>query len=426
MRKLAVRVILSILMIPLFPPHVSSSGFALYNHSSASIAQGGAVIAHNDDSSAVFFNPALMNKLEPRVKLGINYLNNSVEFQSDATGKTFKQKDTSHFIPTVFAIHRISDRISAGLGIFSQFGLSSTWDDAWEGRYLATHSELKTITVNPAVSFRVTPQVFIAGGASISMLDAELNRMLPINPADPALDISQKLTGDDTVFGYNAGLLVDMTEDVSIGISYRSKMKTTFKGEVVHQIPAVVQSLPQAALFPDTSARTSVHLPPQAFAGIACRGIDSFVLEVSVRWEGWSAYDELRILLDDPIAAKSTVTLSRKWEDVYPVSVGSQYRVNDMFDIHAGYTYDPNPVPDDTFEPSLPDSDGHIFSLGTDIKFRNFEVGLLYAYKTYADREKNNAQDDDPDDGNVNPLTSVNGTYKSSVHMMGVDVAYVF
>ena len=72
MRKLAVRVILSILIISSLAPQVWSSGFALYNHSSASIARGGAVIARNDDSSALFFNPALINKLEqPQVKLGI-------------------------------------------------------------------------------------------------------------------------------------------------------------------------------------------------------------------------------------------------------------------------------------------------------------------------------------------------------------------
>ena len=425
MRKLATRVILSILMIPAFAPHVWSSGFALYNHSSASIARGSAAIAHNDDSSALFFNPALMNKLElSRVKLGINYLKSSVEFRSDATGKTFKLQDTSHFIPTLFAIHRISERISAGLGVFSHFGLSTTWDDEWEGRYLATHSELKTLTFNPAVSFRVTPQVFVAGGVSISILDAELNKNITLSPMLP--DIKQKLSGDDTAFGYNIGLLIDISEDVSFGISYRSKIKTEFKGEVEHQIPAVIQSMPQAALFPNTSAETTVNLPPQAFAGIAYSGIDSFVFEVSVKWEGWSEYDKLKIDLDEPIVTETAIAIPRKWEDVYPVSFGAQYRANDMFDINAGYTYDPSPVPDDTFEPSVPDSDGHIFSLGLDIKLKNTRVGLLYAYKKYEDREKNNMLDDFPFDGIVNPLTSVNGTYKSSIHMMGVDVAYVY
>ena len=118
--------------------------------------------------------------------------------------------------------------------------------------------------------------------------------------------------------------------------------------------------------------------------------------------------------------------MPRNWKDVYPVSIGAQYRASDMFDINAGYTYDPSPVPDNTFEPAVPDSDGHIFSLGVDINIRNIEVGLLYAYKKYEDREKNNLVDDFPSDGTLNPLTSVNGTYKNSVHMIGVDAAYYF
>ncbi len=422
MRKPALCIILSTLLITALAPQVWSAGFALYNHSSASIAQGGAVIAHNDDSSALFFNPALMNKLEqPQVRLGINYLKSSVKFRSDATGKTFNLKDTSHYVPTLFAVYRINDSVSAGLGVFSQFGLSSTWDDAWEGRYLATHSELITVTFNPAVSYRVTPQVFIAGGISISMFDAELNRNITVGSAP---DIKQKLTGDDTAFGYNAGLLVDISEDISFGFSYRSKIKTTFKGEVEHQVPS---GFGLETFFPDTSAETMVNLPSQTFAGIAYSGIDSFVFEVSVKREGWSAYDELKIALDEPVATETAITLQRDWKDVYPVSFGAQYRLNDTFDINAGYTYDPSPVPDDTFEPSVPDSDGHNFSLGADIRFRNIEVGLLYVYKKYEDREKNNTLDDNPDDTLIpNPLTSVNGTYKSSVHMMGIDAAYLF
>ena len=348
MRKFTAEIILSLLVIAVLTPQAWSAGFALYNHSSASIAQAGAVIAHNNDSSALFFNPALINKLDqPQVRLGINYLNNSVELRSDATGKTFKMQDTYHVIPTLFAIYRFTESISAGLGMFSHFGLSSTWADTWEGRYLATHSELKMITYNPAVSFQLTPKVFIAGGISLSTLDAELNKNITLSPMLPLPDIKQKLSGDDTAFGYNAGLLVDISDHISFGLSYRSSIKTEFQGKVEHEIPLVIQSMPEAALFPDTSAETTVHLPPQAFAGIAYSGIDSFVFEVSVKWEGWSSYDEIHISLDTPVATATSISLPKNWEDVYPVSVGAQYRANDMFDINAGYTYDPSPVPDD-------------------------------------------------------------------------------
>jgi len=423
MRKFAVAAALTCILITTSTNYVWSAGFALYNYSSTSIARGGAVIAHNEDPSALFFNPALMNKLEPQVKVGINYLKNSAEFTSDATGATFKLTDTSHYIPTLFAIHRINDSISAGIGIFSNFGLSTTWDDRWEGRYLATHSELKTITYNPAVSFKITPKVFIAGGISISMLDAELNRNYNSELFAPGFslpDIKQKLTGDDTALGYNAGFLADLTDDVSLGISYRSSMKVEMNGEVEHQVSPVL-----ASFFPDTSASTAVNLPPQAFAGIAYRGIDSFVFELSVTWEGWSKYDELKINLDQPVVTATSITIPKNWKDVYPLGFSAQYRVNDIFKLNAGYTYDPTPVPDDTFEPSLPGTDGHTFALGLDIEHQNIRVGTFYAYKMNKDRSKNNDLDDSALDG-LNPMTSANGTYKSSVHMTGIDVAYVF
>ncbi len=59
------------------------------------------------------------------------------------------------------------------------------------------------------------------------------------------------------------------------------------------------------------------------------------------------------------------------------------------------------------------------------MKIRNMRVGLYYAYKKSENRDKNNTLDDSALDG-LNLLNSANGTYKSSVHMTGVDVAYFF
>lgn len=65
---------------------------------------------------------------------------------------------------TVYVTHKFNEKISAGLGIFTPFGLATTWDDDWEGRYIGTKSEMKTFNINPVVSYQLLPNVALAAG----------------------------------------------------------------------------------------------------------------------------------------------------------------------------------------------------------------------------------------------------------------------
>ena len=51
----------------------------------------------------------------------------------------------------------INPQWSFGLGINVPFGLKTEYDDGWIGRYQGLKSEIKTINVNPALSWQVTP-----------------------------------------------------------------------------------------------------------------------------------------------------------------------------------------------------------------------------------------------------------------------------
>jgi len=41
-------------------------------------------------------------------------------------------------------------------------------------------------------------------------------------------------------------------------------------------------------------------------------------------------------------------------------------------------------------------------------------------------RKKQNALDDNPLDGLINPLTSANGLYKGNIHLVGMSLTYRF
>lgn len=395
-----------------------SSGFAIYTQGASSLGQGAATIAHSDDPSAIFFNPALINKLEgTQIQLGTTLLFPNRKFES-LSGKTFKTKSEVFYPSTLFITNKFNDKVSAGLGIFNPFGLGTKWPDDWEGRYIATNSEMQTYNINPVVSLQITPEIAVAAGLNFLLLDATLEKKINL----PALygfthDGGQKFKGDGSGVGYNLGILIEPHKDISVGASYRSEIKVDVDGKVTHVLP---EGDP-LVLFPNTAGKTEITLPQQVHAGIYYRGFYPLTLEAGLRWEGWSSFKELRINLDQPVANQTTSITPRNWKDTYSVNLGAKYQMNESVDLLAGYLYSGNPVPDSTFEPAIPDANTHLFTVGTSIKQKRFKIDLAYGYQKLQDRNKNNSIGD--------PITGgfrANGEYKSDLHMAGISLTYRF
>jgi long-chain fatty acid transport protein len=427
MRKL-IRLLLGLACIfTLVPsnPNAYGAGFTINTQGATSLGQANSVVAHTDDPSSVFFNPALINKLDKtQIEIGTTLISPSTQFRSNATGRKFEMEDDKFFPSTLFITHKFNDRLSAGLGVFSDFGLSTDWGDTWEGKYIATKSELTTYTVNPVVSYQIIPDVYLAAGIDILFLNAELNKMLNLS-ALGLPDIAQKLEGNDTAVGFNLGMLVDLSKDISVGLAYRSSFDIDIDGEVKHSFPSGVQEL-VGPLFPNTSARTSITLPAQANIGIAYKGFKPLTVEIGGRWEGWSSFDELRIKTSQPVAGNSEIVIPKDWKDIYSFNVGGRYEVTSSLGLLAGYIYESGPIPDKTFDPSVPDNGSSMYCVGADYRYKNFLFGLAYDYQQVRSRNKNNAIDDNSQDGVVNPATSANGKYRTHLHIVSASVTYVF
>jgi len=430
MREKNLRSGLSVFMIVLCIFCASSntygSGFAIYTQGASSLGQGAATIAHADDPSAIFWNPALINKLEgTQIQLGTTIIFPSRKFESDITGETFRTEPDVFFPSTLFITHKFNDKISAGLGVFNPFGLSTKWPDDWEGRYIATNSEMTTFNINPVVSYQIIPQLSFAAGLDFLLLDATLERKINMLFFG---DGNQKFEGDGTGVGYNLGILFEPHKNISIGISYRSEIKVDIDGDATFDLSSGTPSL-IGALFPDTPGNTDITLPQQVHVGIYYKGFDPLTFEVALRWEGWSSYDRLRIKLDKQVGippfASDVSDTPKDWEDTYSGSIGAKYQLNNSVALLAGYLYQGNPIPDETFEPAIPDANAHLFTVGTSIKYKQFKVDLAYGYQKLQNRNKDN------DVGAESSIPGIldaraNGTYKSHLHMVGVSLTYTF
>lgn len=400
---------------------VYGSGFAIYTQGASSLGQSAATIAHTEDASAIFFNPALISKLDgTQIQIGTTLIFPNRKFTSDVTGKTFKEKTDFHYPSTLYVTHKLNDKISLGLGIFNPFGLGTEWPDDWEGRYITTKADMKTYNINPVISFQLAPNLAIAGGICVLYLDTTLEKKLNFSGFGLS-DGNQKLKGDGTGYGFNLGILFDLNKDISIGASYRSRIKVDIDGKLNHDLPDPLLS----GWFPNTNGNVKLNLPAQAHIGFYYKGFDPLTFEVAVRWEGWSSYKELKLNLDQPVLGFTTMVTPKNWKDTYSFLFGAKYKITDSLSILAGYLYSGNPLPDDTFEPSVPDANTHLFTTGVSYKKKNFNFDIAYAYQKLQNRKKNNLIDDNPLDG-LNTQTAANGTYKSALHMIGISLTYKF
>ena len=390
-------------------PVVLGSGFALFTQGASALGQGNAVVAHTSDASAVFYNPALINGLPgTQVVVGTTIMSPTRTYTSAQNG-VMTEADNKLFFPSTFYVtHAVNDTFSAGIGVFSPFGLGTKWGDSWEGRYISTNSELQTFNINPVVSCKVLPMLTLAAGVDIILLDATLEKKRSLAAGLP--DAGQKFKGDGNGVGYNVGLLLDLPQGVSLGASYRSEVKVKVEGDGSFTVPA--GSPPSVvALLQNSQGKADLTLPQQVLAGIAYKGLAPLTLEVGMRWEGWSSFDQLKIELAN---GKSDVTPSN-WKDVFSFNVGARYQLNSAVALLAGYLHGDSPVPDATFDPSIPDSVTDVYSLGTEITYHKFKFALSYAYQVMHERAKVNS-----------PTGAANGVYGSDIQMVGLSAGYGF
>jgi len=433
------RSVLLILLVLAWPLTAGASGFGVFTQGASGLGQANAVVAHPTGPSSLYFNPALLNDVPGRgIEVGTTgiYSDRNVTLNS---GGTEDSDDGWNFPSTFYYTHQVNDRLTAGFGVFFPFGLSNTWDDDYEGRYLGTSGEVLTMNINPAVSWRVTDRLSLAAGFSMLYMEATLeskinqtaaytilqNQGAPLpNLTAPLADVDQEFAGDGWGAGYNLGLLYKFTDRISFGATYRSHIDVAINSADV-DFDNVHPFLGTA--FPETAASTDIRLPAQATAGVAFRITEPLVIEVGVRWEDWESTEELKIEFDAPVLGQTTNVTPRDWDATWTYNIGGQYRVNETWAINAGYLYGKNAVPDNTFEPIIPDTDAHLFTLGAEAGFGPWTIAGAFGYEHHEARTKDNRLGDPL--GSIlagQPISTANGEYESDIYLVGLSVGYRF
>lgn len=385
-----------------------ASAFALIEQSASGLGNSYAgAAAAADDASIIFYNPAGMSLLPAgmQVSAGLALINLSVKFSDSGSlqggGNGGDAGDLSA-VPNLYFAMDVAKDLKFGVGVSAPFGLKTEYDPTWAGRFQAIKSDIKTINVNPSVSYKLDDKISFGFGLNYQQIDAELTR--EVTPAAPGVTV--RVEGKDTSYGFNLGAMFRMTPDTTLGVSYRSSIKYKVEGTVAFS-GAIGQ--------PDGNVSLDIKMPDSTSFALKHRINPSWTLLADATRTGWAKIKDLTIVRDTGVQLEST---PENFKNTWRVGVGAVYRYDDAWSIKTGLAYDQTPVNDTDRTARLPDQNRIWLSFGGQYKLsKDGTLDFGYAHLFVKDASINQ-----------NPGTAIQltGTYKGTIDIFGAQFAYRF
>ncbi|MFN0040076.1 MAG: OmpP1/FadL family transporter [Burkholderiales bacterium] len=407
-----------------------AAGFALIEQNASGMGNayaGASAVA--EDASTVFFNPAGMSRLEGKQFAAAGHvIMLSAEFSGTGTrpvalggpantGGTGGDAGGTSVVPNGYFVMPLNDKMSFGVGLNVPFGLATKYEDSWQGRFQGINSDLQTVNINPAMSYKISEAVSVGAGINYQKLEVELTNA---SIAGPGVEGRTKLVADDDTWGWNIGMLFQVGIGTRVGVSYRSKMDYKLNGDVTTTVLATGAAVPQGTF----SANAEVTLPDMISVSVVHSLSDDVQLLADLTSTRWSEIDQV-LVKDSAGATRDALVLN--FDDAMRYSVGVNFKWNDQWTLKGGLAIDESPVKsaqDRTVR--LPDNDRTWISLGGQRKLGSssrLDLGYTHIFIKDADINFTRAQL-----GLPAPVASstVTGSYKGSVDILSIQYTMNF
>ena len=388
-----------------FAASAYAGGFQLNEHGARAMAQAGAFAARATDASAIYFNPAGLGfQTDPSAYVGTTAIMFATSFYGPLQNNTNNETKlvSQIFTPiNAYVAYPVTDQIHVGFGVNNPFGLGTEWPENWTGKFLTTKIDLQTFFFSPTVAYKLTDQLSLGAGVSYATGTVTLQRAVATGFGDPSLKLDMSGHG----WGWFAGALYKFTPELSVGLSYRSKVTIDASGTAAFT--------PAYSVLPNGDAAASLSLPATGYAGVAYKLLENLEVEADYQYIGWSSYSELAITFK---ATNSTSASPKNYQDTYIMRIGGEYTI-DKLHLRGGYYYDHSPVKTEYSEPLLPDANRNGINLGLGYELTpHLSVDIAYLLILFEDRKA------------VNTVPEINfdGTYKSTANLVGLNFGYKF
>ncbi|GAA0781136.1 MULTISPECIES: OmpP1/FadL family transporter [Pseudomonadati] len=353
---------------------VSASGLflqeAVYANQGAAGAGDG---VYTGSAASIWVNPAVMSFMEGNkttvnglvLDLGVDYY--------DQDNPSVRNGNSQDYIGSaaMFHVQQLTDDLHLGLSVATAGGSGLDYSANWAGDLQLENINLLTLQFNPSLSYKINDQWSVAVGAQINFasMDARMVKS----------DLSSE---SDWALGYNAGVVYQPSEQLTLGLSYRSKVEHDFNGDIDSDLGA---RLPPDGTY-ITLDRYQMDTSLVAIADFSARyQVNAqWAVMSTIQWHQWSDWDSTPMSFDGTVSGNNKsadLTQARNWDDVWHYGIGAEYAITPDWTLKAGVSYETSPQDDPSMQtPDIPVGSQLRYSVGASTMIGESKLDMFYEY----------------------------------------------
>lgn len=405
------RITLTTLLVAVFCFAVTAGGYQvrLQGQKQNGMALVGAPLSLG--ASSIFYNPAGLSFMKTKfsISAGASAIMSNIAFQKEGTSDVFRSDNPLSTPFYLFGAGKIGDNITLGLGIYTPYGSSTSWEEEnedgipWPGKFIIQEISFFSVFIQPTIAYKINDKLSIGAGFIYAYGKVSLNKALNYND-----DSKVELEGSTGNIGFNAGIQFRPTEKLSIGVDYRSRIGMEVEdGDATFTVPSMIGGIiPEENKFD-----AELPLPANLDIGISYQVTEKLLLALEVNWVQWSTYEELSFTFKEKGEMLNS-TSKKAYKDSWITRLGGQYTLNDKFDFRLGVYYDPSPVNEDYFNPETVSLNTFAWTAG--ISYRpveklSIDLSFVQLNGLKADRKLLDEQGNNTFGGTYNVMTNIPG-----------------
>ena len=482
MKRLVIVVLASILSMTVF-----AEGYQVNLLSTKQTGMGHVGTGMKLGAESMHFNPAGLVFLRTNMdfSLGISAIMAKAKYSYDGySAKTDNPVGTPLY---AYAGFKIYDNLAAGISLTTPYGSSLKWPKHWAGADLIQDISLKSYVIQPTLSYKITDKLSIGVGLQLAWGNVNLSRglmgakdfqglggtlegLLPYLDRLPLTDTEKQGLQDMVLLmknttvppayarlegnahmraGFNVGVMYDVCDKVTIGLSYRSKIKMRVKegdaelsysnrnienmfGQMELLMAKYGEALAGAGInipnisipkYDQGSFHAELPLPSNTTLGVSYRPTDRWELALDLQYVGWSAYDSLNVYFNEAELGIAPIKAEKNYKNAMTYRLGASYKATKRLDVRAGVYFDQSPIRKNLYNPETPGMNKLGISAGLTFEpYKNLQIDVAFLYIQGFDRDgkypyKNVVTGQDE---------SFGGKYKSTAFSPSIGLAYRF
>lgn len=333
-----------------------------------------------DDFSSLAYNPAgmVLNQTSG-VQSGLSVAELYARIRGTNASSTKQELAKMHYgvpLPHIYGQYKANDRLTFGLGVYTPYGLKTTYKKNSFVANDGVKSELEVVDIAPAIAYRVTDKLSFGASVIARYIHGHMtNTMAYQQPGLPVpLPAYSDFDLDGWTMAWSVGAMYEFTPDTRLGVSFKGKSMQTVKGN--HEVEVDASLLGMGIMKKVAyDGKASPDLPQTLLISGFHKLNDKWGLSASARWTDWEdSFPEFT--LESSLGGK---TVNESWRQTWTVSFGADYYLNENWTLRFGTAYDQSPIRNKYHRTvRIPDNNRIWLSFGATYKTGNWQFDAGY------------------------------------------------